>query len=518
VSFSPPVGYGNTQQQRLQIEVELSLDGAVGSLHNCTGACRTRQERALALANQAAAAPSLTQGYAHLQQLRLLYPRRAFASIRFADRAQEDGQNQGKWVKYERACRLLAVEVGDSYAMLAVNSANPTKTPPPHAAADIHRMQHALADLHLHNAKYSLDRDDRATALEHLYKACSIRGNVQDLDELAHFRMTQGTRTGYLMAESLYRTILFMQPSPTARYALAGALRASGNISGAIAEMSAGLEEDTRNIDMRVRLGQLWQHSGAAEGLARAGEQFSKVLELDSGHILASFLLAQTLYSRALTREAILQYEHVLSLHPLHCEARYNLVEAMHQAGQLTNSRYEHQRHAVSCIKAQLQGRGVTIHPLQAIRYVTTTPPAPPSPPPPPHGEHMEAIAAGEVAVGGNEGGGVEETQTQWVVGRGGGGAAGGDTGGRVVETDTKTLPDTTPRASVLTSALGKYFQKSLLDICHNRGFCAVTSLHTDFSEFVPRFNRQNLEVGGPFGWHTGRQSQHVAAAAAAPY
>ena len=42
-----------------------------------------------------------------------------------------------------------------------------------------------------------------------------------------------------------------------------------------------------------------------------------------------------------------MQYEHVLSLHPLHCEARYNLVEAMFQAGQASSSRYQHQRHAV---------------------------------------------------------------------------------------------------------------------------------------------------------------------------
>ena len=71
--------------------------------------------------------------------------------------------------------------------------------------------------------------------------------------------MTEGTHTGYLLAESLYRTILSMQPSPTAHYALAGALRVSGNVTGSIAEMSEGLAHDSSNLDMLVRLGQLWQ-------------------------------------------------------------------------------------------------------------------------------------------------------------------------------------------------------------------------------------------------------------------
>ena len=55
-----------------------------------------------------------------------------------------------------------------------------------------------------------------------------------------------------------------------AHYALAGALRASGNVSGAIAEMTSGLrlgdpyndKTDADLLAMHVRLGQLWQHSG----------------------------------------------------------------------------------------------------------------------------------------------------------------------------------------------------------------------------------------------------------------
>ena len=94
--------------------------------------------------------------------------------------------------------------------------------------------------------------------------------------------------TGFLMAESLYRTIVSMQPTAAAHFALAGALRASGNVTGSIAEMETGLARDPRNVDMRVRLGQTWQHFGAAEGLARATEEFKKVLELDGAHVLAS--------------------------------------------------------------------------------------------------------------------------------------------------------------------------------------------------------------------------------------
>ena len=39
-------------------------------------------------------------------------------------------------------------------------------------------------------------------------------------------------------------------------------LVSAGNVTGAIAEMIAGLATDTRNVDMRVRLGQTWQHCG----------------------------------------------------------------------------------------------------------------------------------------------------------------------------------------------------------------------------------------------------------------
>ncbi len=47
-----------------------------------------------------------------------------------------------------------------------------------------------------------LERNNRQSAKRFLYQAVAVRGNVQDLDELAHFRMTEGN---YLHAETLYR-------------------------------------------------------------------------------------------------------------------------------------------------------------------------------------------------------------------------------------------------------------------------------------------------------------------------
>ena len=47
-----------------------------------------------------------------------------------------------------------------------------------------------------------LERNTRQSAKRFLYQAVAVRGNVQDLDELAHFRMTEGS---YLHAETLYR-------------------------------------------------------------------------------------------------------------------------------------------------------------------------------------------------------------------------------------------------------------------------------------------------------------------------
>ena len=43
--------------------------------------------------------------------------------LTYADAAQEAGRSHGKWPLYEKACRLLALEVADHYAMLAINSA-----------------------------------------------------------------------------------------------------------------------------------------------------------------------------------------------------------------------------------------------------------------------------------------------------------------------------------------------------------------------------------------------------------
>jgi len=70
-------------------------------------------------------------------------------------------------------------------------------------------------------------------------------------------------------------------------------------------------------------------------------------------------------------------YAQVLALHPMHCEAAYNLVEAMYQAGQL-RGREAHELDAAACIQMQLRHPGApTIHPLQALRFLSTMPASP---------------------------------------------------------------------------------------------------------------------------------------------
>lgn len=153
VFFTPPPNHRPTMNHRLTIEVEMALEGASINFQNCTGGCLERHRRGMLLTGEAAKAPTVAEAYPMLQQLRLLYPRRAFAALRFADRAQEEGQSTVKWNRYEKACRLLALEVGDCYAMMAINAADPRHSAVDKVAANLHRMQHALADLHIHNAR-----------------------------------------------------------------------------------------------------------------------------------------------------------------------------------------------------------------------------------------------------------------------------------------------------------------------------------------------------------------------------
>ena len=76
-----------------------------------------------------------------------------------------------------------------------------------------------------------------------------------------------------------------------------------------------------------------WQHSRLAGSLSEAAAVFQRALLIDPNLILAHFLLAQTYYGSGLVKEAIAAYTRVLELHPQHCEARFNLVEAMYQGG-----------------------------------------------------------------------------------------------------------------------------------------------------------------------------------------
>ena len=145
------------------------------------------------------------------------------------------------------------------------------------------------------------------------------------------------------------------------------------------------------NLEMHIRLGQLWQHSSAPSGLHEASKRFEFIIQADPSHILAHFLLAQTYYSRGLAKEAITAYTRVVDLHPRHCEALYNLLEATYQAAANLTSRRRHEQAAAACIRLQLEQRGsATIHPMQALRYVPTAAPLPPDDPWYHHAEKSE--------------------------------------------------------------------------------------------------------------------------------
>jgi hypothetical protein len=104
--YAPPP----TTLRRFIVDVTMTIDGAAADLHNCTNSCVDRHARAISLLKSAAMLP-LAKAYPMLQQLRLLYPRRSFPATRFADRAQEAGNSQIKWQRYEQACRIIALEV-----------------------------------------------------------------------------------------------------------------------------------------------------------------------------------------------------------------------------------------------------------------------------------------------------------------------------------------------------------------------------------------------------------------------
>jgi hypothetical protein len=64
------------------------------------------------------------------------------------------------------------------------------------AAANIHRMQHALADLHLHNARYNLERNNR--------QVCTLRPHTLVAQGRMHYcrkaAYTNGERPHALVA------------------------------------------------------------------------------------------------------------------------------------------------------------------------------------------------------------------------------------------------------------------------------------------------------------------------------
>jgi tetratricopeptide (TPR) repeat protein len=150
-------------------------------------------------------------------------------------------------------------------------------------------------------------------------RAAVLRGEAKDLDEIAYIYMKMGK---FQRAEEMYRAVIAVQDSPLAHFALAAALRAGGhNRTGVFQEMEAGLERDPQNTDMRTRMGQWRQYEGTSDGLIAAMDAYEKVLEIDSEHILARFLLAQVLYNVGNLRRSVEEYEGVLERHPMHCES-----------------------------------------------------------------------------------------------------------------------------------------------------------------------------------------------------
>ena len=150
-------------------------------------------------------------------------------------------------------------------------------------------------------------------------RAAVLRGEAKDLDEIAYIYMKMGK---FQRAEEMYRAVVAMQDSPLAHFALAAALRAGGhNRTGVFQEMEAGLEKDPQNTDMRTRMGQWRQYEGTSDGSFAAIDAYKKVLEVDSEHILARFLLAQVLYNVGNLRQSVEEYEGVLERHPMHCES-----------------------------------------------------------------------------------------------------------------------------------------------------------------------------------------------------
>ena len=354
------------QQGRLHLNVEMFLDAQSYDYTHCEGSqCLQTHKFYNELASLMGEAAQ-TQLLA-CQSMHLLFPRRSFPYFMLASHAGREGRERRRWRHVKQACKLASIELGDLHAMMAIvaaESSSPTLT-----ATSIDKMQNFAASILLLLSRSASKDGKLELARKMAERACEVRGNLEDLDELAYVQMKGGK---FSAAERSYRLLLLRHPSASAHFALGAALWADRrNVTGAIREFELGLQLDQDNAEMHVKLGMMMEEEvEEQDGGRTACEHYRKAVELNENHDVARFLLSKCLNLQGKLAESASNSRHLLGRQEGHCEARYNLVEVMHNA-LLFEEREEHEKKAIGCIAHQLNviGRS-TIHPLQSLRFV----------------------------------------------------------------------------------------------------------------------------------------------------
>eukprot|EP00960_Hanusia_phi_P026493 746284-Hanusia_phi.AAC.4 len=301
------------------------------------------------------------------QKMHLLFPRRSFPYFLLAGQAGREGRERKRWRHVQQACKLASIELGDLYAMMAIVASESSSGSLTTTAID--KMQSFAASVLLRASRSASKEGKLELARELAERACEVRGEVEDLDELAYVQMKLGK---FSAAEKSYRLLLLRHPSAAAHFALGAALWADKrNVTGAIREFRVGLQLDPDNAEMHVKMGMMMEEEEEEEGERgeTACDHYSRAVQVQEDHLLARFLLGRCLNRQGKLVESARHYRHLLQRHQGHCEARYNLIEIMHNA-LMFEGREEHEKNAVSCIQQQLQRDGIsTIHPLQSLQF-----------------------------------------------------------------------------------------------------------------------------------------------------
>jgi hypothetical protein len=179
---------------RLTVEVDLSLTAsAPPPLAGCAGPCAVRAAeyalRAAAAANASSTGDGGRAAAGDYAAMRLLFPRRHFPALRAADAADRAGLTHGKWGRYAAACRLLALEIGDTHAAAALAAAAAAGLRDAVAAAAVSRLEAAAADAHAELGRAAAAEGRLEAAEAHLRRAALVRGGEADLDELGYILM-----------------------------------------------------------------------------------------------------------------------------------------------------------------------------------------------------------------------------------------------------------------------------------------------------------------------------------------